>query len=133
MRIDYLLPAMDAGIPPDSPGTEEPGLSFRDQLHRPTVDVPVSWEHELHLHDRPFTAAYMAPPPRPKSLQMEAVEVERVRWRNMLSRHSGMGENSAKLVTSTSQRSVEVMLEMLREMQEIEDGMMAESVSLTRG
>jgi hypothetical protein len=38
MRVDYTLPAMQVGTPPelpDAPTDIEPGLSFREQLRNP--------------------------------------------------------------------------------------------------
>ena len=133
MRVDYLLPALEPGTLPDSPHTPETGLSFRDHLEQLTAQAPVSWEQQLHLDARPFTASYIAPPNRPKSLELEGVEVERARWRNMLNRHELTLHSSSNALSSPSGQSVQVMVEMLREMQDVEDGIVAQAVSLTRG
>jgi len=133
MRVNYLLPALAPGILPDSPDSPETGLSFRDQLQHVIGQAPVRWEQQLHLDTRPFTATYIAPPSRPKGLELEGVEVERARWRNLLTRHELRLRTSPNALSSTSGQSVQVMLEMLRDMQEAEDGIVAQAVSLTRG
>jgi len=133
MRVNYLLPALEPGILPDSPDSPEIGLSFRDQLQHVIGQASVRWEQQLHLDTRPFTATYIAPPSRPKGLELEGVEVERARWRNLLTRHELLLRTSPNALSSTSGQSVQVMLEMLRDMQEAEDGIVAQAVSLTRG
>jgi hypothetical protein len=133
MRVNYLLPALEPGILPDSPDSAETGISFRDQLQHVSGQASMGWEQQLHLDARPFTATYIAPPSRPKRLELEGVEVERARWRNLLSRHEVLLPASPSVLSSTSGQSVQVMLEMLRDMQEAEDGIVAQAVSLTRG
>jgi hypothetical protein len=133
MRVDYTLPALQQGTLPELPTGQETSLSFRDQLRSPAVQLPETWEQQLRLDTRPFTATYIGPPPRPQTLQLNDAETERSRWRSMLWRHSRALEASGNTVTSTRRQPVHVMLEMLQVMQEMEDGIVAQSVAVTRG
>ena len=133
MRVDYTLPALQPGtIPPEMPTTEEPGLPFREQLRGPAAQVLVSCEHQLRLDVRPFTATYIGPPPRPPALQLNDVETERLRWHNMVTRHATPAD-AAGPNGSAGGDSVQTMLAMLRDMQHMEDSIVAQQVAVTRG
>lgn len=133
MRVDYTLPALQPANLPDVPETQEGVLSFREQLHSLTVQVPNTVEDELRLDERPFTATFIGPPPRPTTMELNDAESQRARWRSMLARHSDGLEAGAGAVTSARRQSVQVMLKMLEDMQDMEDAILAESVSVTRG
>jgi len=130
MRVDYTLPALQPETFPDMPLTGETGASFREQLRSPAVQLPVSWEQQLRLDARPFTGTYIGPPPPPQTLEFGDAETQRVRWRNMLSRHS---QSRATVGNSASQQPVQGMLAMLAEMQQMEDSIVSRSVGITRG
>lgn len=133
MRVDYTLPALRPGTLPDLPTAQETGPSFRDQLRSLTVQLPVSCEQLLRLDARPFTATYLGPPPRPRTLELNDAETERSRWRNMLWRHSRTQDVPGNQDTSTRWQPVQVMLEMLLSMQQMEDSIVSRSVAVTRG
>jgi len=140
MRVDYTLPALQPTISPDvSEGLPEiQGTpletalpSFRDRLRGTNVPVPGAWERQLRLDARPFTASYIGPPPRPRTLETSDAETERVRWRNILWRHGAPPDSTAG--SGPNQRPVNNMMNMLMQMQEMEDSIVAQSVALTRG
>jgi len=133
MRVDYTLPALQPETFPDMPLTGQTGASFREQLRSPTVQLPVSWEHELGLDARPFTGTYIGPPPPPQTLEVSDAETQRSRWRSMLSRHSRAAASASSLGSSAGRQPVQGMLAMLLEMQQMEDSIVSHSVGITRG
>jgi hypothetical protein len=132
MRVDYTLPALQPAILPDSPSTGEAAPSFRDQLRAPVIQVPVTWEQQLGLDARPFDASYIEPPPRPSTLHVGDAATERAVWRNMLVRHSDPSQPVPGLDGAPS-GPVHVMLGMLTEMRQMEDEIVSQDASLTRG
>lgn len=133
MRVDYTLPALQPETLPDLPDTQEVEISFREQLRSQTVQVANTVEEQLRLDERPYTATYIGPPPRPKTLEFADTESQRARWRTMLARHRAGLQAGTSAVTSLHPRSVQMMLQMLEDMQDMEDAIVAQSVSLTRG
>jgi hypothetical protein len=131
MRVDYTLPALQPALLPDAPSPQDAGRSFRDQLRATSLRLPGEWVQQLRLDARPFTAAYIGPPPRPRTLELNDAESERSRWRNMLWRHGS--SPGARQDLGPSEGSVGLMLEMLLEMQHMEDSIVSQSVALTRG
>lgn len=133
MRVDYTLPALEPGSLPELPAGPEKELVFRGQLRGLTVELPVSWEQQLKLDARPFTGTYIGPPPRPQTLELNDVETQRSRWRNMLWRHMPTHGAPGQMGSSTGGQPVQNMLEMLWEMQQMEDSIVSQSVAVTRG
>jgi hypothetical protein len=140
MRVDYTLPAIQPSISPDVSGPspdisgaplETTTPSFRDQLRGVSVPVPGAWEQQLRLDARPFTASYIGPPPRPRTLEMSDAETERARWRNMLWRHDAPPDPAQ--AAGPDHHAVGNMMNMLLQMQEMEDSIASQSVALTRG
>jgi hypothetical protein len=132
MRIDYTLPALEPAISPDvSAPQPETMPSFRGRLHSPSVALPSGWEEQLRLGDRPFTASYIGPPPRPRTLETSDAESERFRWRNMLWRHAAPPANEPD--SGSDHGPVGGMMNMLLQMQQMEDAIVAQSVAVTRG
>ena len=132
MRVDYTLPALQPDAIPDMPTAQETGLPFREQLRRPAAPMPGSCDHHLRLDVRPFTATYIGPPPRPPALQLNDVETERWRWHNMVTRHATPAD-AAGPNGSAGGDSVQTMLAMLLDMQQMEDSIVAQQVAVTRG
>jgi hypothetical protein len=133
MRVDYTLPALQPGSLPELPEGQESELSFHAQLRNLTVQLPVTWEQQLRLDVRPFSGTYIGQPPRPPTLELHDPETQRSRWRNMLWRH-GPGPNEPGRESSVGRgQPVQTMLEMLLDMQEMEDSILSQSVSVTRG
>lgn len=131
MRVDYTVPALQPESLPEPTTTGESGLSFRDQLRGATVRAPDSYLHQLRLDVRPFTATYIGPPPRPRRLQLNDPETERARWHNMVQRHSlDAGGNHTGSMGSDS---VQTMVKMLLDMQQMEYSIVAQQVAVTRG
>ena len=133
MRVDYTVPGLEPATLTDLPGMQEEEASFRQQLRSPTLQVPNRVEDQLRLEERPYTASYIGPPPRPKTLEWADGNSQRLRWRSMLARHSDLVKSAGSMPHGREQPSVEMMLEMLGDMQDLEDAILAESVSLTRG
>ena len=138
MRVDYTLPALQPGTVLELPeGTEaaEGGRSpsFREQLQGVSVPLPVSVEQQLRLDARPGGATLIGPPPRPRTLELNDAETERARWRNMLFRHSQGLAPGGSPATSGSRQSVQTMLDMLLDMQNLEDSIMYRNAAVTRG
>jgi hypothetical protein len=136
MRVDYTLPAMQVGTPPelpDAPADLETGLSFREQLRTPGAPISIGWEQHLRLDARPFTGTYIGPPPRPHTLQLFDAETERTRWQSMLWRHSQRPDPVTAPSLSSAREPVHIMLEMLLQMQELEDLIVAQQTAVTRG
>lgn len=131
MRVDYTVPALQPESLSEPTTTSESGLSFRYQLRGATLGVPDSYLHQLRLDVRPFTATYIGPPPRPRRLQLNDPETERARWHNMVQRHSL--DAAGNQANSTDSESVRNMLEMLLDMQQMEDSIVAQQVAVTRG
>ena len=132
MRVDYTLPSIAPEQSPELPGSVETGITFRDQLHGPTNDVPVSWEQRMNLDARPPDATHLDPPQRPNTLEVRDAETERKRWRSMLSRHDKTLA-SANVADPNGKQSVRVMLDMLLDMQHAGDAIASQNASLTRG
>lgn len=132
MKIDYTLPALQPDTIPDLTLPQESSPSFRNQLTGVPVQVPVSWEQQLRLDARPFTATYLAPPKRPNSVELSDPQTQRVRWRNMLWRHSNLPQPLQPGAGQTH-RSIHTMLDMLVEMQKMEDSITSLSVAVSRG
>lgn len=133
MRVDYTLPSIQPDALQDLPSTGETGQSFREQLRTPTVQLPVNWEQEMRLDARPFTGTYIGPPPRPHSMEVGDPEQERSRWRDMLSRHDSALNASSSSANEGSQQPVRSMLNLLLDMQDMEDSIVAQNVAVTRG
>jgi hypothetical protein len=131
MRVDYTLPALQPETLEEAPIAGETSASFHDHLRGATLPMPISWEQQLRLDVRPFNGSYIGPPPRPHTLEVNDPETERSRWRNVVSRHCRtLTGNSG---TSNAQRCVQTMLEMLLEMQQMEDSIVSQNASVTRG
>jgi hypothetical protein len=134
MRVDYTMPALQPATFVDTPTTGEGGApSFRDQLRGVASQIPVSWEQQLRLDARPYTGTFIGPPPRPRSLDLRDAETERSHWRNMVWRHGQASDASGSQPSSSSHSPVHVMLDMLRDMQQMEDSIVSQSAALTRG
>jgi hypothetical protein len=139
MRVDYTLPAIQPQVSPDvsgpSPEIAGPAIdttpSFRDRLRNVSVPLPGAWERQLRLDARPFTASYIGPPPRPRTLEMSDAETERTRWRNLLWRHDIPPDAAPE--GGADHRAVGNMMTMLLQMQDMEDSIVSQSVALTRG
>jgi hypothetical protein len=132
MRVDYTLPALQPTTSPDvSDLQEQLAPSFRDQLRGSGPVLPARWEEQLGLGERPFTASYIGPPPRPRTLEINDAETERFRWRNMLWRHSASSSTAAD--DGPGNGAVGSMMTMLLQMQAAEDSIVAQSVAVTRG
>ena len=132
MRVDYTLPSIQPDALPDLPvSTEGTGQSFREQLRAPAVQLPVNWEQEMRLDARPFTGTYIGPPPRPHTMEVNDPEAERSRWRNMLYRHDSTLDGGTS--GAASQHSVRAMLNLLLDMQDMEDAIVAQNMAVTRG
>ena len=132
MKVEYTVPALQPEALPEMQLPTEPKWSFRDQLRHPVGQVPVSYEHDLRLDVRPFTATYIGPPPRPSALQLGDVETERWRWHNLVTRHATPA-GAGGLDGSAGGESVQTMLEMLLDMQHMEDSIVSQQVAVTRG
>lgn len=133
MRVDYTLPALQPGTLAEAPTAGETSASFHDHLSGPALPLPVSWEQQLRLDVRPFTGSYIGPPPRPHALEVNDPQTERSRWRNMVSRHGRALGTAGYSGTSTGQRCVQTMLEMLLDMQQMEDSIVSQNAAVTRG
>ncbi|HKS73601.1 MAG TPA: hypothetical protein VJQ82_10430 [Terriglobales bacterium] len=140
MRVDYTLPAIQPQVSPDVAGPSSPDISgpaletppsFRDRLRSVSIPLPGAWEQQLRLDARPFTASYIGPPPRPRTLEMSDAETERARWRNMLWRHDAPPD--ALPVAGGNHQAIGNMMTMLLQMQDMEDSIVSQSVALTRG
>lgn len=139
MKVDYTLPAVQPQVSPDISGPSpeisspaiEPAPSFRERLRSLNIPLPGAWEQQLRLDARPFTASYIGPPHRPKTLEMSDAETERSRWRNMLWRHDVPPD--AVQDGGGDQRAINNMMTMLLQMQDMEDAIVSQSVALTRG
>lgn len=133
MRVDYIVPALQPAVTNESQAKQELIPSFKEQTRLPGAPPPRGWEQQLRLDARPFTATYIGPPPRPNSLTLDNFQSERTRWRNLVSTHDPGVDFSRGSATFSSQPLVQNMLLMLRQMQEMEDSIVAQQVAVTRG
>jgi hypothetical protein len=133
MRVDYTLPALQPGTLPELPSGPESTRPFREQLRVSAPELPLGWEQQLRLDARPFTGTYIGPPPRPQALQLSDPETQRARWRSMIWRHSVALDAGTTFARANSTKAIRTMLEMLQEMQEMEDSIIAQQVAVTRG
>lgn len=133
LRVDYIMPALQPAIGNQSPAGPEIVPSFREQVRTQKIATPRGWEEQLRLDARPFTATYIGPPPRPNTLALDNFQTERVRWRNLVSHHDGGVDSPRPSGTSLSEPTVQSMILMLRQMQEMEDSIVAQQVAVTRG
>jgi len=132
MRVDYTLPALQPWTPPDSTELTEQGeLSFRQLVRGEAVEMPATMEEQLRLDARPFTGTYIGPPPQPRTLEVQDAETQRQRWHGMIRRHSASAGGATR--SGGRGQPVHNMLEMLQEMQHMEDSIVSQTVSLTRG
>jgi hypothetical protein len=133
MRVDYTLPSLQPWTPSDTAEIPQEGQpSFREMVRGEPLALPSTIEQQLRLDLRPFTGTYIGPPPRPKTLDVHDAETQRMRWHAMISKHA-MSPGTGMGAASDSERSVANMVEMLLEMQHLEDSIVSQSVSLTRG
>jgi len=132
MRVDYTLPALQPESLSEPQSGQEMQPSFREQLRGLQAQLPLGWEQQLGLDARPFTSAYIGPPPQPPALTRSDPETERARWRSMLSRHES-SETASQSGSSNGRMPVQQMLQMLVEMQQMEDSIVSRSVGVTRG
>ena len=140
MRVEYTLPGMLPAVTRRFATHEvkRPSL-FRSRLHVLSSQLPVSWRHVLRV-DRPGPAqALLGPPPLPPTIEMRDVAGERVRWRDLLERHSrpfrepwGIAAVAAG-IDAAGIRSMQRMIGVLLRLQELEDGVVARHLSETRG
>ena len=133
MKVDYVLPAFQPGVANDLPDSRGIVPSFREQVRLSRVPMARGWEQQLRLDARPFTATYIGPPPRPHTLALDNLQTERTRWRSLVSRHSEIEDAPHRSETCTSTPAVRTMIEMLRQMQLMEDSIVAQQVAVTRG
>lgn len=131
MKIDYILPALQPGGLPDLNAAQESAPTFHDQLMGVPVQIPVGWEQQLRLDVRPFTATYLEPPRRPNNVELNDPQAQRVRWRSMLWRHSQVLQ--AVHPAGSGGQSIQTMLDMLLQMQQMEDSITSQSVAISRG
>lgn len=132
MRVDYTLPALQPWIAPDGAELTEQGeLSFRQLVRGEAVEMPTTMEEQLGLAARPFTGTYIGPPPRPRTLEVQDAETQRQRWHGMIRKHSASPGGTTR--SGGRGQPIQNMLEMLREMQHMEDSIVSQAVSLTRG
>ncbi len=134
MRVDYTLPSLQPAALPGLPAAEESGRSFKEQLRGPSpAELPVNWQQQMRLDARPFTGSYIGPPPRPHSLEIGDPEAERSRWRNLLYKHDSALDATSVSAGGAPQQSVRAMLNLLLDMQDMEDSIVAQNVAVTRG
>lgn len=133
MRVDYTLPALQPGALPELPSGTETTRPFREQLRVSAPELPLGWEQQLRLDARPFTGTYIGPPPRPQALQLSDPETQRGRWRSMIWRHSLALDAGTTFGRASSKQAIHTMLDMLQQMQEMEDSIIAQQVAVTRG
>jgi len=133
VRVDYILPALEPAITNEGPESRDMVPSFRERVHLARPSLPQGWEQQLRLDARPFTATYIGPPPRPHTLALDNFQTERIRWRNLVSSHGAGVDSSHSSITPPSQPAVQAMIEMLRQMQAMEDSIVALQVAITRG
>ena len=133
MRVDYTLPSLQPWAPAETPEISgEGGRSFQGLIAGETATMPQGVDELLRLDARPYTGTYVGPPPRPPVLEMHDAEAQRRQWYGMLHRHSGNAGMGTRTNPGRSQ-SVQSMMEMLREMQDMEDSIVSQSVALSRG
>jgi len=137
VRVDYVLPAIQLAIGNESPASPEIVPSFREQVHQQVslerTSMPRGWEQQLRLDARPFTATYIGPPPRPQTLALDNSQTERIRWRNLVSTHGADMDSYSGPTSYRSEAAIQTMIEMLRQMQAMEDSIVAKQVAVTRG
>jgi hypothetical protein len=89
------------------------------------VQLPDGWAHVLRLDAQPFSASNIGRPPRPHTIALSDAESERVRWQNLVLRHSEDG-------TQPGGHAISRMMELLQQIQRMEDGLMARCAVETR-
>jgi hypothetical protein len=133
MRVDYTLPALQPWAPAETPEiSAEGGSSFQDLVRGGAAELPQTVDALLRLDVRPFTGTYVGPPPRPPVLAAHDAESQRQQWYGMLHRHSG-GTGMGTRTHGGRGQSVQNMMEMLRDMQDMEDSIVSQAVGLSRG
>lgn len=133
MRVDYTLPSLQPWTPAETPEVSgERAASFQELIRGGTATLPQGVDDLLRLGERPYTGTYIGPPPRPPVLALHDAEAQRRQWYGMLQRHSGSPVPGTRTHPGRT-HSVQTMLHMLREMQEMEDAIVSQSVALSRG
>jgi len=133
VRVDYISPAVQPGVSKELPESSGAAPSFREQVRLSTDPLPLSWEQQLRLDARPFTMTYIGPPPRPSTLALDDVHTQRMCWRNIVPRHGGASSPSSDSIVTPEQQAVQTMIEMLLQVQQMEDAIVARQVAVTRG
>jgi hypothetical protein len=134
MRIDYTLPALQAGTLLEADQLQEGNRpSFRDRLRGTAVHIPSGVEHVLHLDAAPLNATFIGPPPRPQSLETSDADSERVRWRNMLLSHVQSIRTPGAQLDARGAQAVQTMLGMLLQALRMEEVIASRSAAVTRG
>jgi hypothetical protein len=133
VRVDYISPAVQPGVSTELPESSGAAPSFREQVRISTLPLPLSWEQQLRLDVRPFTTTYIGPPPRPSTLGLDDVQTQRMRWHNILPRHSGASSVLQDSIATPGEQAVQTMLEMISQIQQMEDAIVSRQVAVTRG
>lgn len=133
MRVNYILPALQPAISNEAPASTEVVPSFREHVVMGPIPLQGGWEQQFRLDARPFTASYIGPPPRPHSLCLDSFQTQRARWHNLVSRYGAMADSISTPAGYIDKPAIRIMIDMLRQMQQIEDSIVAQQGAISRG
>ncbi len=127
MRVQYTLPGFVPASTPEK--TESGGASFRTRLRALETPHWRNWASVLRLNVPPASGAAIGPPPKPPETDFSEPAAQRLRWKQMLDRHSAAISSDGGSNTRAAQR----MLILLRNYQGLEDAVVARHLSESRG
>jgi hypothetical protein len=130
MRIQYTLPGLQPAVTTQAKSAGPISPTFKNRMQQIAAGPPVSWKQILRLDRTPAGPGSVGPPPKPATLEVLDVASERLRWRNLLVRHGG---GQAQSGIPGAPPKVQRMVAVLTRMQELEDALIARSLSETGG
>lgn len=142
MRVEYTLPGMQPSVTPQAVqaatagGPYGPG--FKDRLRQLATNFQANWRQVLGLDQIPAGGTNVGPPPKPANLETRDPAATRLQWRRLIDRHSSVLSPTASSgdmtpATNAPLPKVQRMQVLLMQMQQMEDGVTARSLTATRG
>jgi hypothetical protein len=125
MRVQYTLPGYQPELKPLPPPEEGDTPSFQRQIRSPQWQGAADWKRVLNVDRVPSSPSSIGPPPRPLSLESREPATERMRWHQLLTRHTTF---SPMQNGSQSSDKVSSMMFLLVQAQQAADAVTARSL-----
>lgn len=111
------------------------GPNFKERLRQFSANFQLSWRQVLRLDQMPAGPTNIGPPPKPVNLESRDPANARLQWRRLVDRNSQqlLSAPSTDGPTTATSSKVQRMQALLVQMQQMEDGVIARSLTATRG